>query len=147
MLQNELNMAFNYEPVLFGDICCEKGRTLNKSSKVFELLSNAKHGETDLAESCERLYNKRSFFNEKIIYKDKVFPTLRAKAPSYYRFGENTGVTRKEIIKVSTFPSDYDFGKDTIYICNYVCGMSVPPIMVKRIVERLIEEGVFDVER
>ena len=26
---------------------------------------------------------------------------------------------------------------------NYICGMSVPPIMIKRIVTRLIESGVF----
>jgi len=142
----DLNMDFNYEPVLFKDICCEKGRCLNKDSKVFELLCNAKEGETDLADSCERLYGKASFFNEKIIYKDKVLPTLRAKAPSYYRFEENTGITENEIIKGATFPLDYQFVINSINRVNYICGMSVPPIMIKRIVTRLIESGVFKEE-
>lgn len=139
-----LDMSFNYEPVLFKDISCKKGRLLNKSSKVYELLCNAKEGETDLANSCKRLYGKASFFNEKIIYKSKVLPTLRAASPSYYRFGENTRITEKEIIKATTFPSDYQFGINSINRVNYICGMSVPPIMIKRIVTRLIESGVFN---
>ena len=139
-----LDMTFNYEPVLFKDICCEKGRTLNKSSKIYELLCNAKAGETDLSDSCERLYGKPSFFNEKIIYKDTVLSTLRATSPSYYRFGENTGITATEIIKATTFPLDYQFGIDSINRVNYICGMSVPPVMIKRIVTRLIEKGVFE---
>lgn len=139
-----LDMSFNYEPVLFKDICCEKGRSLNKDSKVYKLLCNAKEGETDLANSCERLYGKASFFNEKIIYKNKVLLTLRAASPSYYRFGENTGITKKEIIKATTFPLDYQFESDSTNRVNYICGMSVPPIMIKRIVTRLIESGVFE---
>lgn len=139
-----LDMSFNYEPVFFQDICCEKGRPINKNTKVYELLCNVKYGETDLADSCKRLYGKPSFFNEKIIYKDKVLLTLRAASPSYYRFNENTGITKKEIIKATTFPLDYQFCSDSINRVNYICGMSVPPIMIKRIVTRLIESGVFD---
>ena len=41
----------------------------------------------------------------------------------------------------STFPQDYEFGNQNV---NYVCGMSVPPVMMKRIVTRLIDEGVFN---
>lgn len=141
---DSLDMFFNYEPVLFEQICSEKGRMINQKSKVFELIKNVKCGETDLSDACERLYGKGSFFNEKIIYKNKVLPTIRAKSPSYYRFEENTGITRDEIIKASTFPLDYDFGSDSINVANYICGMSVPPIMIKRIVTRLIESGVFD---
>lgn len=144
MLKNELDMTFNYEPVLYGEFCSKEGRPINKTSKVFELLCNVQHGETDLSNACERLYKKGSFFNEKVIYKDKVFPTLRAKALSYYRYQEGTGVTKEEIVLISTFPTDYQFGSESINLANFICGMSVPPVMIKRLVTRLIESGLFD---
>ena len=43
-----------------------------------------------------------------------------------------------------TFPQDYDFGAMNSSNVSYICGMSVPPIMMKRVVTRLIEQGVFD---
>jgi hypothetical protein len=46
----------------------------------------------------------------------------------------------EDYINVSTFPSDYDY--EGASICYITC-MSVPPIMIKRIVTRLIESGVF----
>ena len=38
------------------------------------------------------------------------------------------------MIYASSFPTDYNF--DGIRV-DYVCGMSVPPLMIKRIVERM----------
>ena len=35
-----------------------------------------------------------------------------------------------EIISIQTFPTDYNFGKEN---AGYVCGMSVPPLMMQRI--------------
>ena len=48
--------------------------------------------------------------------------------------------TKLEVIRSQTFPEDYDFDKQNV---EYICGMSVPPLMIKRIVTRLIESGVF----
>ena len=58
----------------------------------------------------------------------------------HYRANDVSKFTRKDFIHAQTFPEDYDEGKQNI---NYICGMSVPPIMIKRIVTRLIESGVF----
>lgn len=46
------------------------------------------------------------------------------------------------IIHGQTFPEDYDFVNKTYRNVGYICGMSVPPVMIKRIVQRLIERGV-----
>ena len=46
-----------------------------------------------------------------------------------------------DIVHCQTFPEDYDFANQP---WGYICGMSVPPIMIKRIVTRLIEQGVYD---
>ena len=40
----------------------------------------------------------------------------------------------KDILKIQTFPQDYDFMGMNV---QYVCGMSVPPIMMKKIAEQI----------
>ena len=42
-----------------------------------------------------------------------------------------------DMISSQTFPQDYNFNPDTYSNVEYVCGMSVPPIMIKRIVNRM----------
>ena len=40
----------------------------------------------------------------------------------------------KDMITIQTFPQDYDFDGNPV---KYVCGMSVPPIMMKKIAEQV----------
>ena len=77
-----------------------------------------------------------------IQYDDEVCCTIPAKEV-IIRFDRREWLGVEDAIRAQTFPEDYDFGtkaKNTIF---YFLGMSVPPIMMKRIVMRLIEEGVF----
>lgn len=53
-------------------------------------------------------------------------------------------ISKETIRNSQTFPQDYDFGSDSYSAYGYICGMSVPPLMIKRIVTRLIEAGVFE---
>ena len=53
-------------------------------------------------------------------------------------------ILQEELIRAGVLPQDYDF--DAINKA-YICGMSVPPIMIKRIVTRLIESGVFNYDK
>jgi DNA (cytosine-5)-methyltransferase 1 len=50
------------------------------------------------------------------------------------------GVPRRlnniEIILASSFPLDYDFGEETP---AYICGMSVPPVMMAQIASRIYD--------
>ena len=57
---------------------------------------------------------------------------------------KKTKVSIDDIIHAQTFPEDYNFNPRNYSQVGYICGMSVPPIMIKRIVTRLIEQGVFD---
>ena len=40
----------------------------------------------------------------------------------------------KDIINIQTFPHDFDFMGSPV---QYICGMSVPPIMMKKIAEQV----------
>jgi DNA (cytosine-5)-methyltransferase 1 len=138
---HSLNMSFNYEPITYGMIKTPTGDKITAKS-ILELLPHVEYGDIYLAAACEKVKGKKSFFNEMILYDDRPCWTLRAK-PSYYRYGTDESITIEDIIRVQTFPTDYDFINYTKSNVCYICGMSVPPIMIKRIVNRLIESGIF----
>jgi DNA (cytosine-5)-methyltransferase 1 len=70
-----------------------------------------------------------------------ILPTLRAK-PDIIDRHEVAYVSKETLIHAQTFPEDYDFVRNTMTNVGYICGMSVPPVMIKRIVQRLLESGV-----
>ncbi len=141
----KLNMTFNYEPVLYETIKDGKGRLCSPDTKEYILLSNARVGETDLGDAHERLFGKRSFFQHKILYENEVVPTIRAgRTNDFKSLSEKRGMSPGEITSSQTFPQDFNYINFSLNNVTYICGMSVPPIMIKRIVTRLIEQGVYD---
>ena len=137
-----INMYFNYEPVLFGE--AKEGVGHNIKGRLHKLLLLALPNEKDMGEVTTRVYGKRSCFNQKIIHDDEVMCTIPAGHNCLWRFTEKTKISKQDIINCSTFPRDYDFIKDTFANVSYICGMSVPPLMIKRLVTKLIEQGVYD---
>lgn len=50
------------------------------------------------------------------------------------RFCDGMAKSDRDIVNVQTFPQDYNFcGQDV----NYVCGMSVPPVMMAHIAKEI----------
>ena len=133
-----LDMSFNYEPILFKEIKEGKGR--QPSEIALKLLNAAKESDTLLSQAYERLFGKRSWFTHTLCRDKHIMPTIVAGHNCMWRFTEKEGCSDKDFINGSTFPQDYDFGNENV---SYICGMSVPPIMIKRIVTRLIDSGVF----
>ena len=138
-----LDMSFNYEPIPFGEIKSERGTPV-KGETLNYLISNIKYGDCDLSDVSARVYNRpNSFFNSNIIYDDKVNYTVTAKNTNI-RYDTGEYMSCEDVINSQTFPQDYDFINRSIHNVTYICGMSVPPVMIKRIVTRLIESGVFE---
>lgn len=133
-----LDLNFNYEPILYQDIACELGREPTEYQK--RLLDNAVHTDFNLASIKERLDGKLIGFTDLIVWKDKVLPTITANG-KIFNANDKKHVSDKELILGQTFPQDYNFLNNNV---RYICGMSVPPIMIKRIVTRLIESGLFN---
>ena len=134
----DLDMSFNYEPVTYGEIKSGVGRPIRKDSKYYQLLCVAKECDKSMADIKERIGSERSGFTDKLAWDCDILPTIKANMSIYV--AETKGMISKEdIIHAQTFPEDYDFGMENV---GYICGMSVPPVMIKRIVQRLIESGV-----
>lgn len=139
---DSVNMYFNYEPVVYGKIKEGVG-PCNVESQWYELLGKAKQGDKSLSDIRVRNGMSGGQFNCMLCWEKDVLPTLAAKL-EYYDPIERTKLSKETIRNSQTFPQDYDFGSDLAGNVCYICGMSVPPIMIKRLVNRLMESGLFD---
>ena len=129
---NALDMNFNYEKVHYGNIRTGVGREL--SAVYREWADKVVYGDLDLSYVGAREYNRpNSFFNYNIVYDDKVCNTITATNHNI-SYETRQYISDSDMIYASTFPTDYNFDGSRV---DYVCGMSVPPLMIKRIVERM----------
>lgn len=138
-----LDLNFNYEPITYGEIKEGKFKPLGKDTKFYQIASNAILSDKSIADTRIRLGEKGSAFQTFYIRDDAIVPTQRAK-PDLIDIDNIAYVSKETIRNSQTFPQDYDFLNDTYANVGYICGMSVPPIMIKRIVTRLIESGIFE---
>lgn len=137
-----VDMYFNYEPIIYRTIKTGKG-PVNKDAQWYRLLGDAKQGDKSLSDIRVRNGLSGGQFNCMLCWEDDVLPTLAAKL-EYYDPIEKTKLSSETIRNSQTFPQDYDFNSDLAGNVCYLCGMSVPPIMIKRIMGRLIDAGLFD---
>ena len=133
-----LDMSFNYEPIKFKEI--RSRMRIETSESVKELIGKAiPIKDKTLADVLIRTEGRNSRFNECIVWDENICPTIHNHG--HYRGDDVSKFTREDFIHAQSFPEDYDEGNQSI---AYICGMSVPPIMIKRIMQRLIEKGLFD---
>lgn len=140
MLNNELCLSFNYKPIEYKQIKQGDGKPIDKKTQRYEALCLATEADKSICDVYVRLGEKQRCFTDKIVWDSDVLMTITANC-TIMRGAERTYISNQDIISASTFPQDYDFGGENV---AFICGMSVPPIMIKRIVTRLIENGVFE---
>lgn len=94
------------------------------------------------AEDYNRLKRgeERKYLQSSLVAKTDVHPTLLASyrdKASPMPGWEMRWLSKSDICKISSFPQDYDFGNQKPH---YLCGMSVPPIMIAQIATRVYEQ-------
>ena len=141
-----LNMDFNYKPITYGEIKAGVGRPINQNTEAYQILLKATHQDLRISDTLVRLGERERRFGEKIAWEENVLQTIPANL-EYYRGEEKTWISTEDVIHAQTFPEDYKFCDDSFNKVAYICGMSVPPVMIKRIVNKLIEQNVFEERR
>lgn len=137
-----LGMEFNFLPVKYAEAKEGDGKDISHTTS-YPLLCKALPTDRNISSVLEREGKKASLFSHMIVKDEDVCPTITAGGGMYLRFEEKKGFSKEDYRNVQTFPQDYDFLSDKESAWQYICGMSVPPVMMKRIVQRLIENGVF----
>lgn len=127
-----LQLEFNEPPVLYRDIRSGERRASTSTSKTFNRWHKRRPPDTRIADITER-EGKMSNFNTILVKGQKVANTITSNSV-YLRTDVPQHLTDLDIIRLQTFPTDYDFMDSNV---QYVCGMSVPPLMMKRIAEQI----------
>lgn len=135
----KLDMSFNYEKIPYGVI--KDGNTQKFGGKYYEIAQQANKQDKCIADTRLRLGEKGSSFQACYLRDDKVMMTVRTTL-DIIDLKELGYVSWQSVRNAQTFPQDYDFCSNKASRVAYICGMSVPPIMIKRIVTRIIEQGV-----
>jgi DNA (cytosine-5)-methyltransferase 1 len=131
-----LNLDFDEPMIPFSEIADFSGREII-SPKTLNCWNHREYGDTDLSGANKRLYNKDVGFTRQYAYLNKVCCTLTAKEDCVIHFEQPKYLGQSEVCKLSSFPQDYNFCGQ---LPHYVCGMSVPPVMIAQIATRIWEQ-------
>lgn len=140
---DDLDLFWQYEPITYREIKTGNLGPMDKNSEYYRIAIKATSKDKSIADTKTRLGGKRSGFQTNYVRYNDIIPTLKGRN-DIIDIAELSWISKETIINAQTFPQDYMFipnGKTTV---DYVCGMSVPPLAIKRIVDKLIEQGLFD---
>lgn len=135
----KLEIKFNEKPILFKEVRSQDGIDLN-DGKLREMISRRKKGDTRLADIHLRESGRNTGFTNPIFPDDDVAQTL-VSGGTVIRFCDGKKVTKEDIVNVSTFPQDYNFLNQQP---QYICGMSVPPVMMAQVASKIYEQWFSD---
>ena len=138
---DRLDMSFNYAPITYREIT--NGKQDKRKGRISSLVAQSIKGEKLLSQTVKRLENKYAYFTTRIIDDDDIVPTISGGHMDIWLRNGN-GISSGDLVSAQTFPQDFDFLTKAYCRIEYICGMSVPPVMMKRVVTRLIESGVFN---
>ena len=134
--QPRLTLEFNESTIYFKEVADYSGREV-KSTIMRQRWENRQFGDKDQSDANMRMNGKQGGFNFKYAYLDKICPTLSAKEDSLIHFEQPRYLGKSEVCSISSFPQDYNFARQ---LPHYVCGMSVPPIMIAQVASQIWEQ-------
>ena len=127
----KLKLNFSEKPIVFGECRTEQGKV--PSRRVAALLSRRIPTDRCVADINKRICNKSSEFTAAIWHDNEVCGTL-ASSGTYYRYYDGMALSDMDCTHISSFPEDYDYGMRG---AQFICGMSVPPLLMARIAHEI----------
>ena len=129
----KLELSFHEPPVYFRDVRTKTGVPLKEGTQTAELMKRRIPSDRRLSDICIRVHGKNSGFTNYIWSDERVCGTI-ASGGSYFRMYDGMGLSDQDFINVQSFPQDYNFLDQSP---QYVCGMSVPPVMMAQIARQI----------
>ena len=131
----KIKLAFNEKPIKYGEIKDSYYKPFGKDSMIYERWKKRVSGDQKVSDTVERTENgKISGFTTQYLKDDRVPATVTAGGSAPIRFDVPGYASDKDIITIQSFPQDFNFMGMNV---QYVCGMSVPPVMMKKIAEQI----------
>jgi DNA (cytosine-5)-methyltransferase 1 len=137
----KLKLEFDEPPIPFGQIY-QKGISSTKHQQDSRLHNWWKERITtdkSMGSIVKRLENRNSMFSVMLINNKDVASTFTRQDRAIL-YEEFRSINKEEACMVQSFPLDYDFGSNKCSKIQYVLGMSVPPLMMANLANRLYNE-------
>ena len=130
-----LELIFNEEHILFGEFADYKGEEI-RGEKLRYYWENRVPEYDGMGDTTKRILGVEKCFNHRYDKDNEVCHTLTAK-DACFCYSQPRRHSVGDVLNMSTFPQDYDFIKQSPH---YVCGMSVPPVMMAQISTKVYEQ-------
>lgn len=131
----KLSLHYKEDAVLFGDVRTQDG--IEPEEGIYkQLLMHRSKSDKSIADISKRVRGKETGFGNAIMHDDEPAYTLIS-GGNAYRMCDGKRLSDGDIIAIQTFPQDYDFTPET---AKYICGMSVPPVMMAQIATSVYEQ-------
>jgi len=129
----KLKFNFDNKNISFNDAI--KG--INEKQERKEIRSKLKPiwRATPAGKALSYAHPKGHYFNTCKINPNLPVPTVTAGKYTHTLPDMPFYLSEKELIRVQTFPDDYDFLNQD---CQYITGMSVPPYMIKTLISSIV---------
>ena len=133
-----IDLTFKEEPIIFRD-CYQPGVDDRPASqgKMKEYWVKRQPQDDNFRDTIQREWGQDKCFNNYYLKTDEVSPTLTSNSDVLYLYDEYRKPNRSEVCSISTFPQDYNFMTEPYY---YICGMSVPPVMMAQVASRVYDQ-------
>lgn len=124
----KLSLEFNEPPVsievAFSGLNNENGTATAHQHRWYK--------QTPEGKSFSFVHPKGSWFNSIRLHRKYPAPTLAASGGSggLYHYNQCRKITDRECLRVQSFPDDFNLAGNS---GQYICGMSVPPLMMQRV--------------
>lgn len=132
----EIKVAFSEKPILFGEVREAEGVPFSPGVVMAELLALRRPTDTCMADISKRVRRKNAGFTAPINRDGEPAHTITS-GSTLLRGYDGRKMTDRDIINCQTFPQDYNFNGQSV---QYVCGMSVPPVMMANLAESIAEQ-------
>lgn len=138
----KLTMSFNYKLIPFKDVREPYGKEIDSDGVVAKLMKYRLPTDKCIADISNRVRKMNSGFSNPINNDDEPVATITS-GGTLFRGCDGTLMTDRDIVNCQSFPQDYDFLDQNV---QYVCGMSVPPVMMANIAREVYKQ-CFDGEK
>lgn len=134
---HKLRLVFDEKPIKYGEFKDDDYIPFSEDTEISKRWKQRVYKDKNVCDTVKRVeHGKISGFNHYYIKPKDIANTITA-GVRLIRFDKPGYISDKDVITIQTFPQDYDFcGQDV----EYVCGMSVPPVMMVNIATEIYEQ-------
>jgi len=129
----KLYLKFRSKPIPFGTVREAQGKRTSEDTLCSKLMKYRIRTDRSVADISKRIRKKDSGFTFPINHDEEPVQTITANSRCF-RMCDGLQMTDRDFINCQTFPQDYNFLDQDV---QYICGMSVPPVMMAKIAEQV----------